>query len=141
MHPLTKFVRFEWHGNETVSCELKDSIHVCTNCFVSHGGELNIPSINNFKGQVKRLKDALSRSQTAHRLTPQTLHMAYEEKRLLQRQALTDPRRFPPEILAVLVLSNFFSKKRQALLLEQRNGILLPRPFVSGRVPSSLDFR
>ena len=59
---------------------------MCANCFVFETDGLNIPSIDKLKGQIKRLKDALSRSQKAHRMTRQKLHRACEEKRLLSEQ-------------------------------------------------------
>ena len=48
---------------------------MCANFFVQ-GQEFDIPSMNNLKGQVRKLKDALARTQKAHR----------EEKRLLSEQ-------------------------------------------------------
>ena len=58
---------------------------MCANFFVQ-GQEFDIPSMNNLKGQVRKLKDALARTQKAHRLTLQKLRRACEEKRLLSEQ-------------------------------------------------------
>ena len=94
---------------------------MCANCFVFETDGLTIPSINNLKGQIKRLKDALSRSQKSHRMTLQKLHRACEVKRLLSEQVqlmekkVTTECKLMARVLLAIFAAAYFGFRRWAI--------------------------